>query len=284
MLPTPFNDDGSVDFGGCESIAEFAEQFSAVALLGFGAECLTLTVDERFAVLDFFASARRERGLIVTGCTARTESEALRLVENANAHGVHAVMVATPQQLEQSAKPERFFRAVIDRLDATYLMVQDAPQWAGVPLGAELVRQLHAEFPEIVLYAKPESVPYIDLMSELLETPTLSVFAGLGGAGLLEAVKLGAHGVIPFSEAAVELARIFELPEQERIEQFAQFLPLISFQFQSLEFAVQTSKALLLANGVAITEKTRLPIRPLSDVSRQFLFDHARRARILTPN
>ncbi|WP_341953583.1 dihydrodipicolinate synthase family protein [Salinibacterium sp. TMP30] len=281
MLPTPFASDGSVDFAGCESLANFAEKHPAVALLGFGAECLTLTTEERLAVLRFFASARSAGRHIVAGCTAKTESEALRLVESANELGIHAVMVATPQQLELSEDAEHFFRRVIERLDETTLMVQDAPQWAGSPLGAETVRRLHTEFPEILRYAKPETVPYIDLMAELVRIPSLSVFAGLGGAGLLEALTLGATGVIPFSEAGVELARIFELPEQERGGRFADFLPLISFQFQSLEFAVQTSKALLGAQGVAITEMMRLPIRPMSDISRKFLLEHARRAHVL---
>ena len=70
-------------------------------------------------------------------------------------------------------------------------MIQDAPQWAGQSVGASLIRDLHSRHPNVVRYAKPESVPFAELTAALTSTPSLGVFSGLGGASYLDSLDLG---------------------------------------------------------------------------------------------
>lgn len=63
MIPTPFDEALAVNMDALRALVEFAsERFSSIAILGFGAECLQLSDDERRAVTGAVCAQAVERG------------------------------------------------------------------------------------------------------------------------------------------------------------------------------------------------------------------------------
>lgn len=280
MLPTAFEPDGTLHEAGIAALIDSVHRFDAFAVLGFGSECLQLTIEERIRVAAMAASRRADQGLVV-GCTATGEDESCSLIAHAASVGADAVMVAPPREFTRSGSVSAFYERVIGLVGEAALVVQDAPQWASREVGARLVVQLHEEHPSVVRYVKPEAVPYTELMAELGNRSGLGMLAGLGGSNYLDALDLGATGVIPFPEAASALDRVADASGDTRRALFEPLLPLLSFQIQTLEHAVLCSKLLLAERGVAIGPSMRMPAPKFGDRSRDVLINHAVRAGIV---
>mgnify|MGYP003417093694 CR=1 FL=1 len=128
----------------------------------------------------------------------------------------------------------------------------------------------------------PASGPFgVDPSMAMLTVYLLGMLAGLGGCNYLDALDLGATGVIPFPESASALDRVADSSGDTRRALFEPLLPLLSFQIQTLEHAVLCSKMLLAERGVAIGPSMRMSAPKFGDRSRDVLINHAVRAGIV---
>lgn len=220
------------------------------------------------------------------GCTAPTSAATLEFVGEAAEVGASVVMVAPPLDVDSHDSALEFLESCITDCGDLALMVQDAPAWSGMELGAGTVLGLAREHPAVVQFAKPEALPFAEAVAALTAEPGLSVYTGLAGTSLLDGLTLGARGSIPFLDAAAALQQVAELWPIDPISaqsEFERVQPLLGFEMQTLAHAVLCSKFLLGAQGLPILPVMRMPPPPSGPAFHRLLRAHASRAFLSAP-
>jgi 4-hydroxy-tetrahydrodipicolinate synthase len=280
MLVTPFDADGRIAEDELEALVEhqLLAGVTGVSALGLAGEAGALTERERTRVLRRVVAAAGDAP-VVAGCTAADTGTAARLAETAVRDGAKVVMVAPPERPDWSRDAMlEHYAAVADAADPTPVMVQDAPTFLGVALDTEFVIDLSGSR-QNVTYVKPESVPAADAVAALAPVEPLGVFGGHGGLYFLEVLEVGADGLIPGCDQPEAFQEVFDAWEAgahgAARDRFLRLLPLLVWQFQSLECFIASVKTLLHAKGLVSQPSLRGQRWPLGARSEDILMRHA---------
>jgi dihydrodipicolinate synthase/N-acetylneuraminate lyase len=286
MLVTPFDSSGRVSFEELAHIAQhqLAAGVAGLSLLGLAGEAAVLTPAERMSIAGHILSITKGVPVIV-GCTAPETTTATELALHAADNGAAVVMVAPPSKADWSiAQQFEHYARVAEAIAPTPLMVQDAPAFVGVSLSAEFITRLAQSCPNVT-YAKPESMPAADAVAKLATLPAMGIFGGHGGLYFLEVLEAGAHGLIPDCAQPQLFQQIFASwtrgDRDSARQAFYQLLPLLVWQFQSLDCFIAAVKILLHEKGLLKHPALRERPWPIESTSRDILLRHARRAGAL---
>jgi dihydrodipicolinate synthase/N-acetylneuraminate lyase len=212
------------------------------------------------------AAPRGTRVLI--GISSDDTEDSCALARHAAERGATAVMVAPPRipAMNRQALREHYF-AVCDAAASIEVMVQDAPAFIDVSLGARFVEELAAGRANI-RYAKSEAFPAAERTQELVT---------LLGLHYLDVLDAGAVGMIPGCEAPAEFVGIYDAyvagRRDEAARRFARLQPLLVFEAQTLDIFIASSKAILKSRGIIRSDALRAP-NPLGPASRRLLMQH----------
>jgi 4-hydroxy-tetrahydrodipicolinate synthase len=286
MLVTPFDESGNVSLDELAPIAhhQLNAGVAGLSILGLAGEAAALTSAERMSIARLVLSIAKGVPVIV-GCTAPDTAASTELALDAAQGGAAVIMVAPPSRTDWSVDQllEHYAR-VADAISPTPLMAQDAPAFIGVSLGPEFITRLARRCPTVT-YAKPESIPAIDAVSQLASLPGMGIFGGHGGLYFLEVLEAGARGLIPGCAQPRLFQRIFDRwtrgDKEAARAAFHEALPLLVWQFQSLECFIASEKTLLHAQGLMSHPSLRARQWPMGDASTRILLAHARRLGML---
>lgn len=287
MLPTPFDDGGRIQWEEIAAIIAYQIESGVhgIAALGLGGEAARLSVEERLKVADGVLRAVPRNTPVLIGVSADDTADACALARHAAERGATAVMAAPPRMPTMSRQSLReHYLAVCDAAGSIEVMVQDAPAFIDVSLGAEFVANLASERVNI-RYAKSEAFPAAERTSELVNLlgNRVQVFGGACGLHFLDVLDAGAAGMIPGCEAPAEFVRIYTAYRAGRRDEaariFAGLQPLLVFEAQTLDIFIASSKNILKSRGVIRSDALRGP-NPLGSSSRTLLAQHAKRAGI----
>ncbi len=287
MLPTPFDDKGRIEWDDFASIISYQLENGAhgIAALGLGGEASRLSIEERLEVTDTVLGTVPRDSRVLIGVSADDTASACTLARHAARQGATAVMAAPPGITTMSSKALRdHYLAVCDAAGSIDVMVQDAPAFIDVSLGAEFVAELAAGRANI-RYAKSEAFPAADRTEELVTLlgERVGVFGGACGLHYLDVLDAGAAGMIPGCEAPGEFVGIYAAyrmgGREEAVRIFGRLQPLLVFEAQTLDIFIASSKAILNSRGIIRSDALRGP-NPLGAVSRRALMQHAEWAGI----
>jgi dihydrodipicolinate synthase/N-acetylneuraminate lyase len=183
--------------------------------------------------------------------------------------------------MNRQALRDHYF-AVCDAAASIEVMVQDAPAFIDVSLGARFVEELAAGRANI-RYAKSEAFPAAERTAELVTLlgERLGVFGGASGLHYLDVLDAGAVGLIPGCEAPAEFVGIYEAyvagRRDEAARRFARLQPFLVFEAQTLDIFIASSKAILKSRGIIRSDALRAP-NPLGAASRRLLMQHVKLA------
>lgn len=289
MLPTPFDDEGRIRWADFAPVIAYQLENGAhgIAALGLGGEASRLSVEERLQVTDTVLDAVPRGTPVLIGVSAEDTASACTLTRRAVERGARAVMAAPPTipTLSRQALLDHYL-AVCDAAASIEVMVQDAPAFIDVSLGARFVAELAAARPN-VRYAKSEAFPAAERTAELVNLlgTRVRVFGGAIGLHYLDVLDAGAVGLIPGCEAPAEFVGIHDLyvagRRDEAAQRFASLQPLLVFEAQTLDIFIASSKAILKARGIIGSDALRAP-NPLGASSRAVLMRHARQACVMS--
>jgi 4-hydroxy-tetrahydrodipicolinate synthase len=283
MLPTPFDIAGNILWSEFAPVIAYqlTNGVRGIAALGLGGEASRLTPAERRKVAERVLIDVPSGTPVVIGVSADETKTVCALARHAAEIGAAAVMVAPPNVHGASrAELWQHYLSVSDAADGIDLMVQDAPAFLDVSLGAKFVSELAAARHN-VRYAKSEAFPAAECTHELrdLLPESVGIFGGGSGLHLIDVLEAGAIGIIPGSEAPAQFVSIFNAysvgDQAEARRQFARIQPLLVFETQSLDIFVASSKAMLKARGLISSDALRGP-NPLGEYSRQVLARHVK--------
>ena len=157
------------------------------------------------------------------------------------------------------------------------VMLQDAPAYLGVGLGAGLVAEV-GRLAENVRLVKLEAGPaelgrWIEELGE-----DFAVWGGDGGVYQRDCLAIGAAGIIPGVDLVDRLVRVYELDGAGDVQAasalFAQLLPVLVFEMQSIDHYNACAKHVLRCRGVLEDDGLRQPSQTLTDISRGLLDGH----------
>ncbi len=267
MLPSPFDINGKVVMGDIEKLTKHVLDSGAhgVAALGLAGEAKYLTESERMSVIE--CVVRVAAGApVVAGISTDTTEQACRLARHASSVGVALVMVAPPaaSAMTRSALTDHYL-AIAEAASGAGVMIQDAPGFVDVDLGADFIRQLATVCPAIRA-VKVEGSPVgeriadcVDALGEL----QLPVFGGNGGLHAMDALDAGATAMMPGCECVVEHVKLFEtyagFNKDRAILLYQKLLPLFAFQMQNLNFYIACNKEVLCHLGLIGSSYMRAP-------------------------
>jgi len=285
MLPTPFDATGRIQWGDFAPLISYQLENGAhgISALGLGGEASRLSIEERLEVADTVLNTVPRGTPVVIGVSAEDTESACNLARHAARHGAAAIMAAPPRVPTMSAAALKdHYLAVCDAAASIEVMVQDAPAFIDVSLGAAFVAELAAARSN-VRYAKSEAFPAAERTAELVTLlgERVRIFGGASGLHYLDVLDAGAIGMIPGCEAPAEFVGIYDAytagRRDEAVRRFARLQPLLVFETQTLDIFIASSKAILHGRGIIGSAALRVP-NPLGAHSRELLMRHAGQA------
>lgn len=242
-LITPFNEDGTVDYGAFRELLAFHERHgtAAVLIMGSTGEAFLLSPEEKREVIVRTAQMKSPRMPIFYGCTGNNTDSTIANVRFAKENGADGAILAAPAYIcAPEADIERFFLDVADATDLPLGIYNNPPRVKTDLHWEQLLRifkhpnyVIHKESTgrvgqvAQVLYGRPEvSVMCCDSPNLGLVVPTMS---------------LGGHGTANMSGniAPAEVARLstpwrsWEDAQAFR-DTYLKLLPLLHFNYSAI--------------------------------------------------
>jgi 4-hydroxy-tetrahydrodipicolinate synthase len=263
IVPTPFLDNGAVDYPSIERLVDFmaAKHVHGLAIMGALGEGHKLTEDERRQIISTYHS-RLPKGMhLVVGVRAPATDPAMTMVRVAREQGAHAILLG-PHNLQKDPALLTYYQQVAEAAQIPCI-IHDYPAVTGITMSVELISQIF-KTAENVSYIKLEDPPTGAKMQALAQAagPDLKVFGALGGLYAFEELERGAIGIMTGFVYAELLVQLYDLCQDQKWQQaaalFYDFLPLNRWEFQP-GIGVSLRKRVLKQLGVFTTAKVRHP-------------------------
>ena len=193
-VPTPFNDDGSIDEGGWRKNLRLwrASPLDGIVIAGSNGELPFLSLEERVRLTKIAGEEAAGSLYIMSGAHCPATDDAARAAEALSAAGADGVLLLPPHYYK--GKEEmllRYFQDVADASPAP-VFLYNMPANTGVDIGIDVIREA-AKHPNI-RGIKDTSGDMTKLGYTVLCTPeSFSTFGGTGN-WFLAALSMGACG------------------------------------------------------------------------------------------
>jgi 4-hydroxy-tetrahydrodipicolinate synthase len=263
IVPTPFHDDGAVDYPSIERLIEFmaAKQVHGLAILGALGEGPKLSDPERVKVIELYRKQLPPGMGLVVGVRAAATDPAMEMAQRARDLGADALLLG-PHGIQKD-KPLLEYYQQVAAAARIPCVIHDYPAVTGITMSVELVTRMF-ETAEYIQYIKLEDPPTGAKIQALQQSagPGLRVFGALGGLYALEELQLGAVGIMTGFIYAELLVRLYEHSRQQQWDAartlFYDFLPLNRWEFQP-GIGISLRKQLLQRLGIFSSAKVRHP-------------------------
>ena len=268
-LITPFNQNGTVDFGAFRTLLDFQEKHGtrAVLIMGSTGETSMLTAEEKKDIIVETAKMKTGRMRFFYGCTANNTEATIATVRFARDNGADGAILAAPSYIcapEDDA--ERFFLDIADASDLPLGIYNNAPRVKTDLHWEHLLRIF--KHPNYVVHK--ESTTRVGQVAQILAArPDVAVMCcDSPNLGLvIPTMSLGGHGTANMTGniAPAELAEI-SAPWKSYAEATAfketylRLLPLLHYTYSAVNPVAV--KSLMKALGLPAGDLRR-PLRNL---------------------
>jgi dihydrodipicolinate synthase/N-acetylneuraminate lyase len=273
ILVTPFDDQERIDEDSLRGVVEFNISAGVHGLgIALGSEILKLTEAERSQVISVVVDQTRGRVPIVVNTGAQANLTAALYSRQAEDLGAAAVMCLPPSPVS-ATEARSYFKAISDAVHVP-VFIQDT---LGTPVPAGLIRQI-AEESEHVRYAKVESPPQPTQVQAAVAASggRVNIFGGAGGMYLLEELRRGGIGTMPWPSQPRAFVAIWNAwqagNERQAIDiHEREIVPLARLSTAGLRLGHTIHKELLRRQGVISSVTVRAPSDPLDDITTREL-------------
>jgi 4-hydroxy-tetrahydrodipicolinate synthase len=277
IAPTPFFDDGRVDFGSIDRMTDFflASGVTGITVLGQMGEAPKLDQAEALEIAQ--RVIRRATVPVVVGVSAPGFAGMRSLARASMEAGAAGVMIAPPNTLRTDDQIAGYFRQAAEAVGADVpFVLQDYPLTFSVVMTPAVIRRIVTENPSCVML-KHEDWPGLEKISALRAFERdgslrhVSILCGNGGLFLDFELERGADGAMTgycFPDLLADVVRLHAEGQRDALHDlFDAHLPLIRYeQQQGIGLAVR--KYVLKRRGVIASEAQRRPAAALSVAAR----------------
>lgn len=193
-IVTPFNADGSVDYGQLKANVEFqiVGGIDGVVPVGTTGESPTLTHDEHNQVIAAVVEAAAGKVKVIAGTGSNSTAEALAMTKAAAAAGADGTLQVNPYYNKPSQEGlYQHFATVADQ-GGLPVVLYNIPGRSAVALAADTVIRLAANSQVVAI---KEATGSLDMASEVALATDLTILSG-DDSLTLPIMSVGGHGVI----------------------------------------------------------------------------------------
>lgn len=263
IVPTPFLDNGEVDYPSIERLIDSMAQkkVHGLAIMGALGEGPKMTDSERTEIIKLYRKKMPGDMQLVVGTRAPATDPARLQAEKARDLGADALLLG-PHGIQKD-KPLLEYYQQVSAAAGIPCIIHDYPAVTGITMSVELITKMF-ETAEHVKYIKLEDPPTGMKMQALQKTvgDPLKVFGALGGNYALEELQLGAVGIMTgfvYAELLVQLYNHARTGDWAAAKQlFYDFLPLTRWEFQP-GVGISLRKHLFKRMGIFTSTKVRHP-------------------------
>jgi 4-hydroxy-tetrahydrodipicolinate synthase len=273
-LVTPFGPDGNLDLAVYRRLVErqIDEGVRLLVPCGTTGESVTMTTDEREAVILATVEAARGRARVIAGAGSNSTATTIEQSRRAVALGADAVLLVAPYYNKPTQEGlYSHFRAAAEAVPETPVVLYNVPGRTASNLTAQTTLRLAREVANVV--AVKEASGNLSQVMEILRSRPEGFLVLSGDDALtLAMMALGADGLISVAsnEAPAELNAMVEAAlagEWERArEAHYRLLPLMDVNF--VETSPGPVKAAMALMGL-LEERLRLPLVPVREETRE---------------
>lgn len=283
ILPTPFNDDLTIDHASLENAVRFFVERGVTGVVGLGVngEAHKLSAAEQRAAMSTIASASSGRPIVV-GISAMTTAPAVEQAKDlaaAAGDSLTALMVKVPSP--SAAVTAEHVRTISDAAGAG-IVVQDYPALSGIEISSEALAEA-SESCGVASAIKAETPPSAAQVATLREHTDLPIFGGLGGVGLLDELLAGSSGAMTGFSYPEGLWAVIDAYWKDGFEAaraaYAPWLPLVNFEGQ-LKIGLAVRKEVLKLRGAITSAAIRPPSPTMPENLRDALTRHVASAPV----
>ncbi|MBN1413726.1 MAG: 4-hydroxy-tetrahydrodipicolinate synthase [Bacteroidales bacterium] len=268
-IVTPFRNDSSIDFKSLEKILEhiISGGVDYVVVLGTTGESVTLSKDEKKAVINFVNDIVDQRIRVVLGIGGNNTQEILSTISATEYDNIDAILSVSPYYNKPSQTGIYLHYKAIATASPVPVILYNVPGRTGSNIAADTTIKLAAEFQNIVAI-KEASGNFTQIMQIIKRKPKdFQVISG-DDAITLPMIAIGANGVISVVANAfpkefstmVNLALKGDLSKANMVHY--KLLDIINALFE--EGSPAGIKALLEILKIA-RNNVRLPLAPVSE-------------------
>ncbi|MCX6291738.1 MAG: 4-hydroxy-tetrahydrodipicolinate synthase [Bacteroidetes bacterium] len=151
-LVTPFHKDGNIDFKSFKKLIErcIDQKVEYLVPLGTTGESVTLTRDEKRAVLDFVVEVNDKRVPVVLGLGGNNTQELVNMIEECDFEGVDALLSVSPYYNRPSQRGIFQHYKSIANASPVPVILYNVPARTGSNIDAETTLELAHEIKNIV--------------------------------------------------------------------------------------------------------------------------------------
>lgn len=196
-IVTPFRNDCSIDFKSLEKILEHIINGGVdyVVVLGTTGESVTLSKDEKKAVINYVIDTVDKRIPVVVGIGGNNTQEILNTMGNTEYDNVDAILSVSPYYNKPSQQGIYLHFKAIATASPVPVIIYNVPGRTGSNIAAETTLKLADEFSNIVAI-KEASGNFAQIMQIIKNKPkNFQVISG-DDAITLPMITIGASGVI----------------------------------------------------------------------------------------
>ena len=274
ILVTPFDERERVDEDSLRSLVDFNIGAGVHGLgIALGSEIQKLTEPEREQVIRIVVDQTRGRVPVVVNTGAQANLTAVLYSRQAVDLGAAAVMCLPPAPPVSASEMRAYFKAISDAVSVP-VFIQDTQT---TPVPAALIRRI-ADENEQVRYAKVESPPQPTQVQAAVQASggLVTVFGGAGGTYLLEELRRGSVGTMPWPsqpEAFVRIWDVWQAGDERQATELheREIAPLAKLATAGIRLGHTVHKELLRRRGVIRSSLVRAPSDALDEITRREL-------------
>ena len=268
IAPTPFHDDGKIDFASIDRLTDFYAEVGCdgVTVLGILGEAPKLDAAEAEQVAVRFVKRAKNMQIIV-GVSASGFASMRSLAKATMDAGAAGVMIAPPPSLRTDDQITGYFKQAQEAIGDIPWVLQDYPLTLSVVFTPQVIRKIVMDSPSCVML-KHEDWPGLEKISALRgfqkdgSLRPLSILTGNGGLFLDFEMERGADGAMTgyaFPELLIDVVRLSKEGKRDAAHDlFDAHLPLIRYE-QQPGAGLAVRKYVLNKRGVIASSAQRKP-------------------------
>ena len=272
IMPTPFNEDETIDLKSLKSVTEFmlSSEVHGITVLGVLGEAHKLTESERDIVLGTVLDVVNGQVPVCVGTSHASTYGCISTSKRAIDLGASSVMITPPKLMRPSDPAVRDHYLTLASILEAPIVIQDHPTSTGVYMSTEFLLGL-ADSESLLSNIKLEDEPSPKKVSDLLQqNREMKIFGGLGGIMFLEELRHGAVGTMTgfaFPNVLVRIYDKFNSGDLEGAEElFNRYCPLISFENQKY-INLPLRKQAYYRRGIIASPTARKPHAPIDQMT-----------------
>jgi len=277
IAPTPFLDDGTVDFASIDRLADFYAVCGATGITVLGQLGEASKLEHRES-LDVAARMIRRAGAlpVVAGVSSPGFAAMRALTHEVMSLGAAGVMIAPPNTLRTDDQIVGYYRQAVQAIGADVpFVLQDYPLTFSVQMTPGVIRRIVTELPSCVML-KHEDWPGLEKISQLRQFERdgmrrISILCGNGGLFLDYEMERGANGAntgYAFPDMLCDVVRLSAGGEREQAHDlFDAHLPLLRYE-QQPGVGLAVRKYILMRRGLLTSAAQRTPAAAMSSTAQ----------------